>query len=120
MKSEKANKLIEKAISIVDKNGIEPESISKVLMEAREFAKQEEDALVTKSLRLISEYIKENEAFDIVPELEEDEDGEVEEREEMTDEENLKYLLQLIIKSDNNYNRQEIIGYRKELWDAIY
>lgn len=120
MRTEEANKLIDKAIEIVNKKGLDTDALTKVLKEAREFAKKEEDPLVTKTLRLICEYIAENEAFDIEVTMEEDEEDEDFEQEEMTDEENLKYLLQLIKKSDNAYNREEIKGYRAELWDAIY
>jgi hypothetical protein len=122
MKTEAANKLIDKAIEIVDKKGLDHKAIEEVLKEAREFAKQEEDPLVTKTLRLICEYIDENEAFDIEVKAEEEEEDEEEEfeQEEMTDTENLQYLLALIKKSDNAYNREEIKGYRTELWEAIY
>ena len=120
MKLEEANKLIDKAIEIVDKKGLDHKALDKVLKEAREFAKQEEDPLVTKTLRLIYEYIVENEAFDVEVSVEEEDEEEDFEQEEMTDTENLKYLLQLIKKSDNQYNREEIKGYRAELWEAIY
>ena len=67
--------------------------------------------------------VDENESFDVEVSIEEEEDEEEGfefEQEEMTDTENLKYLLELIKKSDNTYNREEIKGYRAELWDAIY
>ena len=120
MRTEEANKLIDKAIEVVDKKGLDAGALEEILKEAREYAKKEEDALVTKTLRLIYEYIDENEAFDIEVSIEEEDEEEDFEQEEMTDIENLKYLLELIKKSENTYNREEIKGYRSELWDALY
>lgn len=126
MKTEAANKLIDKAIDTVNKKGLDADALKKILTEARDYAKQEEDPLVTKVLRLIYEYVEENEAFDVEVNLEEEDDDEdgmeavAVEVEPMTDTENLVYLLELIKRSDNAYNREEIKAYRAELWDAIY
>lgn len=120
MRDEKANKLIDTINKGIEKNGIDVEAIVPELKKLREFAKKEEDPLVTKVLRLTYEYIEENEgAFDVEAQYEEDEDGN-ELPLEVEDKENLMYLLDLLKKSDNKYNREEIADYRTELKESLY
>ena len=111
MKSVKANKQLENLISKINKE-FNVEEIIKELKEIREVALEENDPLLVRVFRQTYEYLAENEAFDITMEKEffEDEEGEEEERlmEPGTNEENLTYLLNLIIKSENKFNREEI------------
>lgn len=117
MQAEGAQKIIKEIIATIDKDGLNNDKLVPQLKELREFARKEEDPLVTKVLRLTYEYLLENEAFDVVPEPDTEEDEEIEVM-EMTDVENLKYLIELISKSHNPYNREEIKAYRTELWDV--
>jgi hypothetical protein len=120
MQIEGASKIIESIDQTIGKDGLDNKKLIPKLKELRELAREEEDPLVVKTLRLIYEYLEENNAFDIVPAVivdEEDEEEEPEEPMDLTDTENLQYLMQLIAKSENPYNREEIKGYRTELWD---
>lgn len=111
MKSAKANKALEALVSKIatefDINYIIAE-----LKEVREIALEENDPLLVRILRQSYEYLAENQAFDVTVEKDysEDEDGEEIEtlKEPGTNEENLSYLLNLIIKSENKFNREEI------------
>lgn len=109
MKSKEANRrlseLIEKA-----KEGMTPEAIADELLEIRDMAKIEADPAVIKILRLTAEYIGENEHFDL---------GYVEEEEigEMSD---LEYLLELVLHSDREANREEIRAIRDRLNEELY
>ena len=121
MQIEGAAKIIETINKTIDKDGLDNKKLIPQLKELRELARTEEDPLVVKTLRLTYEYLEENEAFDVVPTVVVDEDDEEEEAEEpmdLTDTENLQYLMQLIAKSENPYNREEIKAYRTELWDV--
>ena len=120
MQIEGASKIIESIDQTIGKDGLDNKKLIPKLKELRELARAEEDPLVVKTLRLIYEYLEENNAFDIVPALivdEEEDEEEPEEPMDLTDTENLQYLMQLIAKSENPYNREEIKGYRTELWD---
>lgn len=119
MQIEGAAKIIESINKTIEKDGLNNDKLIPQLKELRELAKKEEDPLIVKTLRLIYEYLEENEAFDVVPVMVSEDDEEEEEVEpmDMTDEENLQYLMQLIAKSENPYNREEIKAYRTELWD---
>lgn len=120
MRDEKANKLIDSITAGIDKNGIDVEAIVPELKKLREFAKKEADPLVTKVLRLTYEYLEENEGdFDVEAQYEEDEEGN-ELPLEVEDNENLSYLLNLLKKADNKYNREEIKDYRTELKESLY
>jgi hypothetical protein len=70
-------------------------------------------------LRLTYEYLQENEAFDIQAQYDEDEDGN-EYPLEIEDNENLLYLLNLLINADHKLNREEIKDYRTALKEELY
>jgi hypothetical protein len=89
-------------------------------MDLREDALKDEDPLLAKTFRLAAEYIKENEVFDHTVEKEENEDGEEFLLEPGTDAENMIYLLQLIKKSENKFNREEIKEMRTFLKLKLY
>jgi hypothetical protein len=119
MLQEKSNEKIDKLITQLEK-GFDGAKIIKVLMDLREDALKDEDPLLAKVLRLASEYIKEEECFNHTVEKEEDEEGEEFLIEPGTDAENLSYLLQLIKKAENKFNREEIKEMRTFLKLKLY
>ena len=122
MKSIQANVKINDLISTLEK-GFDGEKTIVALTAIRELALKETDPLLVKVTRLAYEYIKENNAFDYTVEKV-DRDYEEEEEEELmepgTDSENLTYLLQLMKKSDNEINREEIKEMRTWLKAELY
>lgn len=114
-----SNAKIDKLIAELEK-GFEPEKISPALLDLREDALKDEDPLLAKTFRLASEYILENDCFDHTVEKEENEEGEEFLLEPGSDSENLIYLLQLIKKSDNKFNREEIKEMRTFLKLKLY
>jgi len=119
MNSIQANLKITELISALEK-GFEAESTIKALTEIRELALVEKDPLLVKTCRLAYEYIQENDCFNHTVEKEEDDEGEEFLLDPGTDSENLTYLLQLIQKSDNNFNRDEIKEMRTWLKSELY
>lgn len=119
MKTGKANKQVEKVIKLVEKEGILAKSLITELKELREHALSEEDPLLAKVTRLSYEYLEENKAYDVQAQWEEDEEG-GEYPLELEDQENLLDLLNLLLRSDNKVNRQEIKEYRTALKDELY
>tara|TARA_Y100000589_G_scaffold188968_1_gene178834 strand:- start:399 stop:749 length:351 start_codon:yes stop_codon:yes gene_type:complete len=116
MNNPKAKELLKKVVVDVEAEA-SVESISEQLLEIRKIALQLDDPLVVKTLRIIKEKIEEDESLDFVVELEIPEED-LEEYEEP--ENHLSYLLNLIIDSDNKYNREEIKWYRTAIWEEIY
>lgn len=119
MVQEESNVKIDKLIKSLEK-GFDSDKIITSLMDLREDALKDEDPLLAKVLRLASEYIKEEGCFDHTVEKEEDDEGEEFLIEPGTDAENLTYLLQLIKKSDNKFNREEIKEMRTFLKLKLY
>ncbi|MCB9224516.1 MAG: hypothetical protein R2780_09780 [Crocinitomicaceae bacterium] len=119
MQQEKSNEKIDKLIKQVEK-GFDGDKIIKALMDLREDALVDEDPLLAKVLRLASEYIKEEGCFDHTVEKYEDDEGEEHLVEPGTDNENLIYLLELIKKADNKFNREEIKEMRTFLKLKLY
>lgn len=115
MKSEKANKILKDLIQKIEKD-FNIEEITNDLKKTREIAREEEDPLLVRIFRQVYEYLEENEAlvYTVEKEYSEDEEGEEIEtvKEPGTNAENLTYLLNLIIKSENRFNREEIIEMR--------
>lgn len=114
-----SNAKIDKLIAQIEK-GFDPETIPAALMDLREDALKDEDPLLAKTFRLAAEYINENGCFDHTVEKEENEEGEEFLLEPGTDAENLIYLLQLIKKSENKFNREEIKEMRTFLKLKLY
>ncbi len=119
MNSIQANLKITDLISALEK-GFEAESTITALTEIRELALKETDPLLVKTCRLAYEYIQENDCFDYTVEKEEDDEGEEFLIEPGTTVENLTYLLQLMKKSDNTFNRDEIKEMRTWLKSELY
>ena len=97
MRNAKANDILKTLVDSVEKNGIQADKCIAPLQEARQFALEENDPLVTRALRLAWQHIESNETFD-APLAEEIE----------TAEDNFVYFLSLCIKSDNEINRNEL------------
>ena len=120
---EESNAKLDSLIGSVGKK-FDGDTISSTLMEIREDALADQDPLLAKVLRLASEYITEEGCFDHTVEKreEEDEDGDEEEVlvEPGTDAENLTYLLELIKRAENKYNREEIKEMRTFLKQKLY
>ena len=119
MIQEESNTKIDTLLGKLEK-GFEVESTSTALMDLREDALKDEDPLLAKVLRLASEYITENECFDHTVEKEEDDEGEEFLIEPGSDAENLSYLLHLIKRADNKFNREEIKEMRTFLKMKLY
>lgn len=119
MKTEEGNQKLEAIIKNVDQSGVAAKGLVDDLKKLREIAKKEEDPLVTKVLRLMYEYIEENEAFDVEGQYDEDEEGN-EYPIEVEDNENLSYLLNLLLRAEHKINREEIKDYRSALKRALY
>ena len=144
MQSTTGIKKLEAIIKDVNKNGIIAENMIKQLTELREIAKVEQDPLVVKTLRLVYSYIEDEGHFDLnllaedeIEELDEEEvtaeaEEEIEEEEEEEEvnfelvedfeerRENFIYFLNLILDSQNEYNRIELRKIRTYLWEEIY
>lgn len=119
MLQEQSNAKIDKLLKQLEK-GFDGTKIIKTLMDLREDALKDEDPLLAKVLRLSAEYIKEEECFDHTVEKDEDEEGEEFLIEPGSDAENLTYLLQLIQKAENKFNREEIKEMRTFLKLKLY
>jgi len=97
MHTAEANKILDSIQTVVEKKGLDTEALIPELQKAREFALIENDPLLTRALRLLWQHLEANSGFE-VSYLEEAE----------TQEENFTYLIALMQKSDNTYNRDEI------------
>ncbi len=67
MQIEGAAKIIDSIDKTIAKDGLDNDKLIPQLKELRELARKEEDPLVVKTLRLIYEYLDENNAFDVEP-----------------------------------------------------
>lgn len=97
MKNEKGNMMVAKIISEIDANSVNAETLIPMFKELREMAKEEQDPLLTRSIRLVYEHLEANNGWEYQT---------LEDSEEI--EENLIYLVSLYAKSDNKYNRDEL------------
>ncbi len=97
MQTAEANKILEGILKESEKSGIQAEKYIPLIQKAREYALKENDPLVTRALRLLWQHLEANEGFQIAF-LEEAE----------TQEENFTYFISLCLKSDNDYNRDEL------------
>ena len=119
MQREESNAKIDTLLGRLEK-GWEGEKLVDPLMDLREDALKDEDPLLAKVFRLSSEYITEEGCFDHTVEKWEDEEGEEHLVEPGSDAENLSYLLQLIKKAENKFNREEIKEMRTFLKQKLY
>lgn len=119
MKLAIANKKLEGIIKNVEKDGLKAKNLIDDLKELREYALKEQDPLVTKVLRLSYEFISEKKSFGVQAQYEEDEE-ENEYPIEIEDNDNLLYLLNLLVRADHKVNREEIKDYRTALKQELY
>lgn len=119
MKTGAANKQVEKVIALVEKEGVKAKKLIDELKVLREFALKEEDPLLAKVTRLSYEYLIEKDGYDVQAQWEEDEEG-GEFPVEIEDNDNLLFLLNLMLKSDHKINREEIKEYRTALKEELY
>ena len=119
MKLAEANTKLEGIIKNVEKDGVKAKKLIEDLKELRTFALKEQDPLVTKVLRLTYEYLLEKKGFDVQAQYEEDEE-EQEYPIEIEANENLLYLLKLLMNADHKINREEIKDYRTALKLELY
>ena len=117
MISSKANKTIQDLIDQIAKNGLEVEKLIEQLKELREMASLEKDPLLKRAIRLTYEHLEENDDFELSC-IASEEDEEVMD-EDATPEENLSYMLQLWIQSENKYNRDEIRTFADQLTEMM-
>ncbi len=115
MKNKQALKLITEIINHVMDNGIDSEDIIKKLKDLRVFAVEEKSPVVAKALRLTYEHIEENDGFIIPIPTDEPLEGEQDDTQLITGDESFIYLMNLIKKSNNKINLQEIREYNRYL-----
>jgi hypothetical protein len=119
MKLDKANKLVEEIIAMANKKFDVPAIVTK-MKELRELALEESDPTVTKVLRLCYEYLEEHGVVDFTVEMEEDEEENEIKIENENDLDNFVYLMNLVLRSDNKYNREEMQKFRDEFKADLY
>ena len=112
MENKKANKLIDKILKDIDKNGINTDVLIDDIKELRTYALEAQIPLVVKVLRLTYEHIEANASF-LIPILDDEpiEDGVAVET-ETNPEESLKYLISLIRNLNNKSNIADLKEYR--------
>ena len=125
MESNKAQKLVTKILGDLDHAGIITNTVVEDLKELRVFAKNQQNPLATKVLRLAYEYIEQNDNFEIaIPDDEpiEDENGEVVSvaEEDVNPKESLSYLVSLFKDLENKNNIIDLKVYRDKLWEELY
>lgn len=122
MKLEQSNKKIDAIIADVKANGIQLPALVEELTALRELALKEEDPLVTKTIRLVYECLEETENFQsfVFDEADEDEEGNEIPAEELNELDSLLYFLNLLKKTDNKYNRDEIQVVKHQLLGKPY
>ncbi len=110
MIDDKANALIDKILADYEKNGATADVTVPMIKDLRQIAKDSQDPLVIRVLRHTSDFITDNEGFDLdyfAETYDEEEDGEYIEE----DQDSFVYLMELVKQSDNKFNREEIRKY---------
>jgi hypothetical protein len=127
MKNDKAQKIYADIIKSLEKGDAKTDKLTGQIDDLRVIARELEDPLVLKTLRFIKEKLASGDEFEVeIPEEEEEEEEEVEAEgaEEAVEvevpENQLLYLFQLLVDSDNKYNRDEIKQYRAALQEDLY
>ncbi|WP_034057143.1 hypothetical protein [Lacinutrix jangbogonensis] len=118
MENTNAIKAIDKIIKNLDKSGINTETLIDDIKALRAFALEEEVPLVVKVLRLAYEHIEEHQSF-LIPVLEDEpideEEDVVEEKNDASPVESLKYLLSLTKNLNNKDNISDLREYKELL-----
>lgn len=97
MQTPEANKILEHILTTVQKSDLLATKLIPDLQKAREYALKENDPLITRALRLAWQHLETNNSFDI---------SFLEEAEAAN--ENFEYFINLMIKSSNTINRDEL------------
>jgi len=113
----KAQKIIKKILDDLDHAGIITNTLVEDLKQLRPYAVEEKLPVVAKAIRLTCEHLEETFTFDIPIPEDEPIEGEEEEfqNQEFNADESLMYLINLIKKSDNPVNIEEIRIYNEAL-----
>ena len=119
MRTKLANDKLDAIIKMVEKEGVQAPKLIDELKALRVKALEEKDPLVVKVLRLMYEYLGENESFGVEGQFEEDEEGN-EYPLEIDEKENLLYLLSLLQNAEQKVNREELKDYRDALKSELY
>jgi hypothetical protein len=119
MKTATANKQLDSIIAKVEKDGVLASGLIDDLKALRTLALKEEDPLVVKVLRLTYEFLEDRNEFSVQGQFDEDEEGN-EYPIEIEDQENLVYLLNLLLKAEHKINREEVKDYRSALKLELY
>ena len=104
----KANELIDKITDFISSDKYEVDGLVGMLKDLRPLAIEEEDPMVTRIIRQMFEHLEEHQSFQVTAMTEEDEEGELFLLEPGEDKENLLYVMELIKKSQNEVNREEL------------
>lgn len=117
MNNPKAQKIIKKILDDLDHAGIITNTLVEDLKQLRPYAVEEKLPVVAKAIRLTCEHLEETFTFDIPIPEDEPIEGEEEEfqNQEFNADESLMYLINLIKKSDNPVNIEEIRIYNEAL-----
>ncbi|SHI50229.1 hypothetical protein SAMN04488096_102140 [Mesonia phycicola] len=117
MNNPKAQKIIKKILDDLDHAGIITNTLVEDLKQLRPYAVEEKLPVVAKAIRLTCEHLEETFTFDIpIPEDEPIEGEEAEfQNQEFNADESLMYLINLIKRSDNPVNIEEIRIYNEAL-----
>lgn len=113
MKNEKAQKIIKELITEAGNESVDVAKVSTKIDALREIARELQDPLVLKTLRFVKEKLAEGNGFELDLENDEEEEFEVPENQ-------LQYLFQLLLDSENKYNREEIKIFRTALQEELY
>jgi len=113
LEHKEAQKKIKKIITEVEKNNMITKSLVDELKSLRTHAVEEKLPVVAKALRLTYEHIEENESFIIPIPTDEPLEGEEDDVQLITGVESFVYLMNLIKKSTNKVNHQEIKEYNR-------
>ncbi|AUP80879.1 hypothetical protein [Flavivirga eckloniae] len=117
MENKKAIKLIDKILDNLDETGINTDTLIDDIKELRTYALEEQIPLVVKVLRFTYEHIEKYNSF-MIPILDDEPTGEeelIEEREEDSPVDSLKYLLSLMKNLNNKINISDLKEYRNLL-----
>lgn len=117
MKNDKAQKIYSAIIKDLETAEVDVDKVSGQIDDLRVIARELEDPLVLKTLRFIKEKLAEGDGFELEIEADEEEEEDVELE---VPENQLLYLFQLLVDSDNKYNREEIKQYRAALQLELY
>lgn len=113
MKDNQAQQKIKDIIDNVSKNGIISDVLVEKLKSLRAIAVEFKEPVIAKALRLACEHIEENDTFIIPIPTDEPLEGTEDDVQMITGDESFIYFMNLIKKSSNKINLQEIREYNR-------